>query len=213
MLELSEFFPYLRATARPRPPRAARRTRTAVRTARRPVLALTALAALLAAGTGVCAAADGAAGTAPAGPAGPLRTAAHAAQATAHCSQKDWPWGCLAECESGGDWGARTGNGLYGGLQFTQATWEAAGGLNFASRPDLATREEQIQVAERVQEQQGWGAWPACARRYGLRAGEAVAYGPGTGPAGPALLSRPDADHRSGVPARSYRFAHVSGTK
>ncbi|POX36815.1 hypothetical protein C3486_31645 [Streptomyces sp. Ru73] len=123
------------------------------------------------------------------------------------------PGGCLAECESGGDWGARTGNGLYGGLQFTQATWEAAGGLNFASRPDLATREEQIQVAERVQEQQGWGAWPACARRYGLRAGEAVAYGPGTGPAGPALLSRPDADHRSGVPARSYRFAHVSGTK
>ncbi len=116
----------------------------------------------------------------------------------ADCSRKDWPWGCLAECESGGNWDARTGNGLYGGLQFTQATWEAAGGLAFAARPDLATRKEQIQVAERVQDQQGWGAWPACARRYGLRAG---------------VLAPLDANHRSEVPDPRYRFAHVSGTK
>ncbi|MBZ4019579.1 hypothetical protein CCS38_28295 [Streptomyces purpurogeneiscleroticus] len=85
----------------------------------------------------------------------------------------------MAQCESGGDWNARTGNGMYGGLQFTQSTWESAGGLAFAPRPDLATREEQIKVAERVVDEQGWGAWPACARRYGLRAGVPAADGQG----------------------------------
>lgn len=71
-------------------------------------------------------------------------------------------WDAIAECESGGDWQANTGNGHYGGLQFTQSSWEAAGGLKYAPRADLATREEQITVAERLARLQGMSAW-SCA--------------------------------------------------
>ncbi|MEW1655359.1 transglycosylase family protein [Streptomyces sp. NPDC093707] len=84
------------------------------------------------------------------------------------CADDQWPWGCLAECESSGDWHINTGNSYYGGLQFWQPTWEAYGGLDYARRADLASRDEQIEVAKRVQADQGWGAWPVCARRYGL---------------------------------------------
>ncbi|WP_341483626.1 transglycosylase family protein [Streptomyces endophytica] len=84
------------------------------------------------------------------------------------CAGNDWPWACLAECESSGDWHINTGNTFYGGLQFWQPTWEAFGGLAFARRADLASRKEQIHVAKKVQAAQGWGAWPVCARRYGL---------------------------------------------
>ncbi|MET9294600.1 transglycosylase family protein [Streptomyces sp. NPDC003077] len=85
------------------------------------------------------------------------------------CAGAQGPWNCLAECESSGDWHANTGNDYYGGLQFQQSTWEQYGGLAFAPRADLATREEQIAVGRRVQEQQGWRAWPHCSRRYQLR--------------------------------------------
>ncbi|PNE41644.1 MULTISPECIES: transglycosylase family protein [Streptomyces] len=84
------------------------------------------------------------------------------------CADDQWPWGCLAECESGGDWHINTGNDYYGGLQFWQPTWERYGGLKYADRADLASRDEQIEIAKRVQADQGWGAWPTCARRYGL---------------------------------------------
>ncbi|MFF4253385.1 transglycosylase family protein [Streptomyces sp. NPDC001663] len=85
------------------------------------------------------------------------------------CAKDDWPWGCMAECESGGRWDANTGNGFYGGLQFGLPTWKAYGGLKYATRPDLATREEQIAVAKEVLAAQGWQAWPVCAERYHLR--------------------------------------------
>ncbi|GAA1388813.1 hypothetical protein GCM10009613_26770 [Pseudonocardia kongjuensis] len=75
-------------------------------------------------------------------------------------------WDRLAECESGGDWSINTGNGYSGGLQFAPSTWQAFGGEGAAHE---ASREEQIAVAERVQEGQGWGAWPACSSRLGLR--------------------------------------------
>lgn len=84
------------------------------------------------------------------------------------CAKDHWPWGCLAECESGRRWDANTGNGYYGGLQFAQSTWKAFGGLKFASRADLATREEQITVAKKVLAAQGWNSWPVCSDRYGL---------------------------------------------
>ncbi|MFG3499405.1 transglycosylase family protein [Streptomyces sp. NPDC047928] len=80
----------------------------------------------------------------------------------------DWPWGCIAACESSGRWDLDTGNGYYGGLQFKQSTWERYGGLAFAPRADLATRAQQITVAEEVLRWQGWEAWPECSRRYGL---------------------------------------------
>lgn len=84
------------------------------------------------------------------------------------CVKDQWPWGCVAECESGGRWAANTGNGFYGGLQFWQPTWEEYGGLRHARRADLATRAQQISVAEDVLRTQGWDAWPVCSRRYGL---------------------------------------------
>jgi hypothetical protein len=84
------------------------------------------------------------------------------------CAKGQWPWDCLADCESSGRWNANTGNSYYGGLQFWQATWKEFGGLKYAPRADLATRAEQIKVAEKVVSVQGWGAWPVCAKRYGL---------------------------------------------
>ena len=77
-------------------------------------------------------------------------------------------WDTLAQCEATGNWAINTGNGFYGGLQFTQSTWLAYGGGAYASRADFASREQQIAVAERVLVGQGWGAWPACSSRLGL---------------------------------------------
>lgn len=82
------------------------------------------------------------------------------------CDRGQGAWACIAECESGGRWDANTGNSFYGGLQFRQSTWRAYGGLAYAPRADLATRREQIAVAEKVRDDQGWHAWPACSRQY-----------------------------------------------
>jgi hypothetical protein len=68
-------------------------------------------------------------------------------------------WDAVAACESGGNWAINTGNGYYGGLQFTPGTWHANGG---SGMPNQASREEQIRVAENVLRTQGIGAWPSC---------------------------------------------------
>jgi hypothetical protein len=73
-------------------------------------------------------------------------------------------WDAIAGCESGNNWAINTGNGYYGGVQFDQNTWERNGGLRYAQRADLATREEQIAIAEVTRARQGWGAWPVCGR-------------------------------------------------
>ncbi|MDQ2635638.1 MAG: transglycosylase family protein [Actinomycetota bacterium] len=78
-------------------------------------------------------------------------------------------WDALARCEAGGNWAINTGNGYYGGVQFDQNTWERNGGLRYAARADLATREEQIAIAEVTRARQGWGAWPTCSGRIGTR--------------------------------------------
>ncbi|MGW7543535.1 transglycosylase family protein [Streptomyces sp. NPDC054770] len=80
-------------------------------------------------------------------------------------------WDKVAACESSGDWSIDTGNGFYGGLQFTQSTWEAYGGTRYAPRADLATKDQQIAVAEKVLAGQGPGAWPVCSVRAGLTRG------------------------------------------
>lgn len=77
-------------------------------------------------------------------------------------------WNRLAQCESGGNWQINTGNGYSGGLQFASSTWRAFGGGSYSARADLASKAEQITVAERVLGAQGWGAWPACSRKLGL---------------------------------------------
>lgn len=78
-------------------------------------------------------------------------------------------WDELARCEAGGNWATDTGNGYSGGLQFSDSTWSAYGGQEYAPRASQATREQQIAVAERVQAAQGWGAWPACTAQMGIR--------------------------------------------
>jgi hypothetical protein len=83
-------------------------------------------------------------------------------------SQPVGVWDALAVCESGGDWGINTGNGYYGGLQFSSSAWLAYGGGEFASRADLASRDEEITVADRVRADGGFGAWPTCAGHLGL---------------------------------------------
>ncbi|MQA16634.1 MAG: LysM peptidoglycan-binding domain-containing protein [Pseudonocardiaceae bacterium] len=89
------------------------------------------------------------------------------ALATPAYAASDSTWNALAECESGGDWDTNTGNGYYGGLQFSESTWNAFGGSEYASRADLASRGQQIAVAERVLAAQGWGAWPTCSEQTG----------------------------------------------
>src|SRR5947209_5750539 len=76
-------------------------------------------------------------------------------------------WDNVAHCESGGNWHINTGNGFYGGLQFTQGTWAGYGGTAYAPRADLASPGQQIAVAEKVLAGQGIGAWPVCGRRLG----------------------------------------------
>jgi hypothetical protein len=76
-------------------------------------------------------------------------------------------WDRVAQCESGGNWHTNTGNGYYGGLQFSGRTWSSFDTRHYAPRADLATRAEQIDVANHVLDRQGWGAWPVCSRYAG----------------------------------------------
>lgn len=80
----------------------------------------------------------------------------------------DTVWDDLARCESGGNWAINTGNGYYGGLQFSYDTWHGYGGGEFAEYPNEATREEQIIVAERLRAARGFQPWPACRLKLGL---------------------------------------------
>lgn len=84
-------------------------------------------------------------------------------------NERGGAWDRLAQCESGGNWAINTGNGYHGGLQFHPQTWTGHGGGEFAPTANQATREQQIIVAERVLATQGWGAWPACSSKLGLR--------------------------------------------
>ncbi|WP_096389457.1 transglycosylase family protein [Mycobacterium ulcerans] len=119
---------------------------------------------------------------------GGIALAGHAAAAT------DGEWDQVARCESGGNWAINTGNGYYGGVQFAQSTWASHGGGEYAPSAQLASREEQIAVAERVLATQGRGAWPVCG--HGLSAAT-----PRHVPA-PAALDAPlDAPGINGEPA------------
>jgi len=86
-------------------------------------------------------------------------------------AQASTVWDQVAACESGGNWAINTGNGFYGGLQFTHSTWIGYGGGAYASNANLASRAAQIAIAQRVLAGQGPGAWPVCSRRGGLTRG------------------------------------------
>ncbi|MDH6128506.1 transglycosylase family protein [Kitasatospora sp. GP82] len=83
-------------------------------------------------------------------------------------------WDKVAQCESTGNWSINSGNGFYGGLQFTSSTWAAYGGTQYAAQADLATKAQQIAVAEKVLASQGPGAWPVCSVKAGLTKGGAA---------------------------------------
>jgi resuscitation-promoting factor RpfA len=90
------------------------------------------------------------------------------ASAPAHADSVNWD--AIAQCESGNNWSISTGNGYYGGLQFSQGTWNAYGGGQYASTANRASRSQQIAVAEKVLAGQGIGAWPVCGKRAGSSA-------------------------------------------
>ena len=99
-------------------------------------------------------------------------------------------WDRIAQCESGGNWHINTGNGFYGGLQFSAGTWSAYGGSAYASTADKASKAQQIAVATKVQRGQGWGAWPTCSSRAGASGGAPAASTP-TNPTTKAAPSKP----------------------
>ena len=93
-------------------------------------------------------------------------------------------WDRVATCESGGNWAINTGNGYYGGVQFSATTWTGFGGGRYAARADLATKGQQIEIAQKVLSAQGPGAWPVCSVRAGLTVTNGLAvdpYGDGGG--------------------------------
>ena len=126
----------------------------------------------------------------------PLLGATSASAATAA------EWDQVAQCESGGNWSINTGNGFYGGLQFTDSTWAAYGGTAYASRADLASKEQQIAVAEKVLAGQGKGAWPNCG--VGL---SNAAYDGGSADSGTTQQAKPAPKRAEAPTTRSARPA------
>ena len=102
-------------------------------------------------------------------------------------------WDRLARCESGGNWHINTGNGYYGGLQFSYSTWLSNGGGKYASRADRASKAQQIAIAERLLHARGWAPWPACSRRLGLDHSDAV----GSPTAAAGSKAKPVSTHRA----------------
>ncbi|WP_410564241.1 transglycosylase family protein [Amycolatopsis sp. cmx-4-61] len=120
----------------------------------------------------------------------PLAIAATPASAT--------NWDAIAQCESSGNWNTNTGNGYYGGLQFTQSTWKAYGGTGSAAN---ASRDEQIAVAERVLQGQGIGAWPVCGKKGGGGSSAPKATGHTTKKVTPKKSTTAPAPKKAAAPA------------
>ncbi|SER75608.1 LysM domain-containing protein [Streptomyces sp. yr375] len=122
--------------------------------------------------------------------AAPLMVAGNASAATAS------EWDTVAQCESGGNWSINTGNGYYGGLQFSASTWAAYGGTAYASTADQASKSQQIAIAEKVLAGQGKGAWPVC----------------GTGLSGAAYTGDSSSDTSSSSSSSSSNTSSSSGS-
>ena len=127
-------------------------------------------------------------------------------------------WDKVAQCESSGDWHINTGNGFYGGLQFTNSTWSEFGGTAYAARADLATKDQQIATAEKVLAVQGPGAWPVCSVQAGLtKGGPAPAINPGgsastTTPSTPAPSTPAPSTPSTGTPSTGSSDSAASGS-
>ena len=158
--------------------------------ARKPAPVRRRLAGVAVAGAATVAAA---AATSPGASAAPVTT--HSAP-----SSGGTVWDRVAECESGGNWSINTGNGYYGGLQFSYSTWQAFGGQRYGRTANLATKAQQITVAQKVLQSQGPGAWPHCSRVAGLTRANGAAVNPGsTAPASRSTTRRPAPAASSGA--------------
>ncbi|GHH69300.1 transglycosylase [Kitasatospora indigofera] len=112
-------------------------------------------------------------------------------------------WDKVAQCESTGNWSINSGNGFYGGLQFTSSTWAAFGGTAFAPQANQATKAQQIAIAEKVLASQGPGAWPVCSVKAGLTAGGAAAAVDTEAPAAKPAAEAPAPVKKDTKPATS----------
>ncbi len=121
---------------------------------------------------------------------------------TAHAASVS-TWEQVAQCESSGNWHINTGNGYYGGLQFSRSSWNAAGGGQYAARADLATKSQQIAVAERLLDMQGPGAW-SCASAGGL-AGNGPTAKVSTRSGSSTQSEQPDQQSQPARPAQGHR--------
>ncbi|MEW2046438.1 transglycosylase family protein [Streptomyces sp. NPDC051445] len=125
--------------------------------------------------------------------AAPLMAAGNASAATAS------EWDAVAQCESGGNWSINTGNGYYGGLQFSASTWAAYGGTQYAAQANQASKSQQIAIGEKVLAGQGKGAWPVC----GTGLSGAAYNGGGSSDAGSSGSSGSSSSSDSGSTTRS----------
>jgi cell wall-associated NlpC family hydrolase len=143
------------------------------------------------------------------GTTGVAGVAALSAAAPSHAANVG-TWDRVAACESSGNWHINTGNGYYGGLQFTRGTWLAYGGGKYAPRADLATKAEQIIIAEKVLAGQGPGAWPVCSVKAGLaRGGPAPRLNAPSAPrAAPRAVTPPPAS-RAAIPAGARAVSYA----
>jgi hypothetical protein len=133
----------------------------------------------------------------------PLTKSTGMARSSATAPAPSDVWDQVAQCESGGRWNISTGNGHYGGLQFTPSTWKAYGGGKYASTANKATKEQQIEIARKVLAGQGPGAWPHCGRKAGLtrahaQVGAANETAKPTGKPAPKLAPKPGGEAAKG---------------
>lgn len=117
-------------------------------------------------------------------------------------------WDRVAACESGGNWRVATGNGYYGGLQFSASSWRAAGGTRYASLPNQASRSQQIAAAQNLLRMQGPNAWPVCSRKAGLNRSNGAGSGGGAAASrGTArkAVSKSSSNRNSGLSSSSIK--------
>jgi resuscitation-promoting factor RpfA len=129
----------------------------------------------------------------------------------AHASSINWD--AVAQCESGGNWAINTGNGFYGGLQFTEQTWLGYGGGAYAQYANQASRSEQIAIAEKVLAGQGIGAWPVCGP-HGYTSGGTytTTNANGSGGSGSSSSTHRSSGHSSPAPSYSSKSSAPSST-
>ena len=133
--------------------------------------------------------------------------------ATATSASASTVWDRVAACESGGNWSINTGNGYYGGLQFSDRTWDGFGGERYASTAHRATKAQQITIAQKVLAVQGPGAWPTCGARAGLTRSNGGAVSAGSTASTASRSTTRTAPAKSSVKAGKLAVDGIRGPK